>query len=209
SVSGTIIGYDPGGNNKHGLAKLIVKNGKARSISTHTLKTAENIIAFAKQIPDVIGLGVDTLTCWGTGKSGWRPADRWLQEQYAPVQKSVINPNYLSGAMTLNGMAFLISLRTVTPETFVTETHPKVLFWRLVGKKYNYALQKVLMNSKLTELLGITVAATNEHEWDAALSAFATLEGLTKRWGRDLHLLPLKDEHLISPSGITHFCWPD
>ena len=45
--------------------------------------------------------GIDTLLYWETGKSGWRSADRLLRQAYPAVEKSVISPNALYGAMAI------------------------------------------------------------------------------------------------------------
>ncbi len=44
--------------------------------------------------------------------------------------------------MSLNGMTLLVSLRNQRPELFITETHPKVLFWFLEREKYDYENKK-------------------------------------------------------------------
>ncbi len=63
----------------------------------------------------------------------------------------------------------------VEPEqstVFVTETHPKVLFWFLSRASHDYAGRREFMDDVLTRALGTSVAPANDHEWDAALSAF-------------------------------------
>jgi hypothetical protein len=145
TISGTIIGYDPGGNGNHGFAKLVVEKGIVREAKTETLQTTEQVLQVVEGETSLIGLGIDTLTCWSTGKSGWRPADRWLRKSYIEVQKSVISPNGLYGSMVLNGMAVLVLLRTHQPDLFITETHPKILFWFLTHERYDYENKKALI----------------------------------------------------------------
>ena len=176
------------------------------------MKTVEAVIRFVETRPSVAALGVDTLTCWSTGPSGWRPADRWLRDQprYSAVKNSITSPNSLFGAMGLNGMATLVAVRLRHPDTLITETHPKVLYYHLSRQKYDYEHCKTAMDATLAEKLGVTVAPATEHEWDAALSAFAVLEGLGQRWTHDLHRIATADgERLISPCGTTHYFWPD
>jgi hypothetical protein len=209
-LNGVVIGYDPGGRGAHGLAAVLVEGGRPRSISMRTVGTTEEAVAFVEGTSDVIALGVDTLTCWSTGPGGWRPADRWLRERYKEVASSVQSPNYLSGAMVVNGMAFLLAARQRLPEIFVTETHPKVLLFHLAETKYDYVGSKELMDKALARALGVPVAPANEHEWDAALSACAALGGLTGRWKRDLHALSaMPGERIVCPCGATRYCWPD
>ncbi|MBB3059496.1 DUF429 domain-containing protein [Microbulbifer rhizosphaerae] len=136
--SGTIIGYDPGGRNAHGVAALCFTSGELADIQIKTLNTAEQILDFSEKYPDLKAVGIDTLTCWSTGESGWRPADRWLRVKYREVMNSVASPNSLYGSMGINGMSILVALRSQNASLAVTETHPKVLFHALTGKKYNY-----------------------------------------------------------------------
>jgi hypothetical protein len=210
SKSGIVIGYDPGGRDAHGVAELLVEAGRAARLSTITVNTTEEVITRVEATPGVVALGIDTLTCWGTGPGGWRPADHWLRERYPQVAQSVMAPNGLRGSMALNGMALLMAVGPKRPELFVTETHPKVLFWFFAGSRYDYTARKEIMDSALARVLGIRVAPSNEHEWDAALSAFAALEGLSGRWTHDLHRLETRDdERLLLPCGMTHYLWPE
>jgi hypothetical protein len=207
---GVVIGYDPGGNGGHGVAELHFQDREATALTTRSLQTTEDVISTLEDLPSLAALGVDTLTCWGTGVSAWRPADRWLRERYKAVQNSVMTPNGLFGSMGLNGMAVLIAARQKFPDVVITETHPKVLYWQLSSKKYEYQTSKVAMDGVLTAALGISVEAATEHEWDAAVSAFAALSGLLGNWTHDLHALPTeKGERLIRPCGSTHYFWPE
>jgi hypothetical protein len=209
-LSGLVIGYDPGGNGRHGLAELQIEGGAVTQASTHTMKTVEDVIRFLEARPSIAALGVDTLTCWSTGPSGWRPADRWLRVEYEKVQNSITSPNSLFGSMGLNGMAVLMAARQRYPDLLITETHPKVLYYEVSGEKYDYENAKLLMDTFLANRLGVTVVPANEHEWDAALSAFAALEGLAGRWMNDLHRLAAANgERLITPSGETNYYWPE
>ncbi len=209
-INGTIIGYDPGGNDSHGLARLFFNNSLIAEAITETLIDSEQVIRVIENESSLLAVGVDTLTYWSTGRSGWRPADLWLRTRYREVQNSIVNPNNLKGAMALNGMAVLCALRTKRPDIFITETHPKILFWSMTRTRHDYKNNQSLMKEKLIACLGIDILPNNEHEWDAAISAFAALQGLTERWKRDLHEIPCTaGERLITPCGKTHYFWPD
>lgn len=209
-VSGIVIGYDPGGAKAHGIAAVVVEAGKAVSASTTTVSTTEEVVTLVERTPRVIALGIDTLTCWSTGPGGWRPADRWLRDRYGPVAHSVVAPNGLRGSMAVSGMALLMAVRPGLPELFVTETHPKVLFWFLARATYDYVARRQFMDDLLVRVLGISVAPANEHEWDAVVSVFAALQGLSGRWTHDLHTLETRDgARLLTPGGLTHYCWPE
>lgn len=211
-ITGTIIGYDPGGDKNHGLTRLVLKNGSIQEGTTETLDNAEQVIKIAQEQRSLIAVGVDTLTCWSTGKSSWRPADRWLMEKYKEreIKNSIVSPNSLRGAMALNGMALLVSLRNKRPELFITETHPKVLFWFLEREKYDYENKKKLMDKTLMKNIGVRISPTNNHEWDSAISAFAALQSVKGIWKHDLHEMPIAgEERLVSPCGATHYFWPE
>lgn len=207
--TGHVVGYDPGGDGTHGIAVLRVEGGAAAFVTMLTLMTAEDVISHISSLRNLLALGIDTLTCWSTGRCGWRPADRWLRSTYPMAVKSVVSPNGLYGSMGLNGMAVLTAARAQHPAARVTETHPKVLYCHLAGHKYNWANNADEMTNSLVEWLSCPMKPNNDHEWDAALSAHAALEGLTGRWRSDLHRLPVtRNERLVEPAGKTHYYWP-
>jgi hypothetical protein len=208
SVSGVIIGYDPGGLDANGLATLTVVEGKVIGVQTTTVSCAELAIDLVEQAR-VVAIGIDTLTCWSTGPGGWRPADRWLRAKYPAVRNSVMPPNGLAGSMSLSGMALLHAVRAARPKIFVTETHPKVLVYGLTRERHDFAGRRQFMDDLVARLLGTDVLTRNDHEWDAALSAFAALEGVAGRWRLNLHDLPTQPgERIVVPAGATHYCWP-
>lgn len=78
-------------------------------------------------------------------------------------------------------MSVLLAMWGKYPRVIVVETHPKVLYWALEQKKYNYASAKAEMERVLCQAHAATVATANEHEWDAAISAFAAACGVCGR----------------------------
>ncbi len=76
------------------------------------------------------------------------------------------------------------------PQIRVVETHPKVLYWALARRKYSYAASSSDMDAMLGEAIGAECRTSNDHEWDALLSAFAAASGIQGRWTNDLHALP-------------------
>lgn len=205
------IGYDPGGNDKHGVAVLDVEDGRPVHAESALVETAEKAIRwFSNRVEQPAAIGVDTLTCWSTGPSGWRPADRWLKERYPDVQGSVASSNSLYGSMSINGMATLVALREAIPKLLVTETHPKVLHWHMVQRPYDFTSNQQGMLESLAARLGFQFTCASDHEWDAVLSALAAVRGASGQWTRDLHQLPtMPDERLISPCGETKYFWPE
>jgi hypothetical protein len=210
-AEGTYLGYDPGGDGKHGVAVLRIAGGRPVEIDTHLLSTAESVIAFIGSAENVLlGIGIDTLTGWSTGSCGWRPADRWLRKQYPEVRNSVASANSLYGAMAVNGMSVLIALRDRFPNLFVTETHPKVLHWHLRRERYDYVNAAPQMNQVLADQVGISIAPKSDHEWDAAISSIAAYLGGSGQWSHDLHSLPVEEaERLVFPCGPTQYAWPE
>ncbi|MBU1413909.1 hypothetical protein KKC22_20530 [Myxococcota bacterium] len=208
-INGVIIGYDPGGNGKNGVAILEVQSSLPRSVEILTSDNAESVINKISTYSNLIGLGVDTLSCWSTGHSGWRPADLWLRKKYPPVSNSVMSPNTLSGSMGLNGMSVLIEISKCKKTTVLSETHPKVLWFALMDEKYDYDNHSAQMDSYLSEQLGLPIKTQNDHEWDAVISAYALLMGITNKWTLDLHTLPTSNkERIVTPCGKTHYFWP-
>lgn len=208
-LTGVVVGYDPGGNGAHGIAELHIRDGKPTTLEMKTMQATEDVIRFMEDLPSIVALGVDTLTCWCTGSGAWRPADRWLRDHYKEVRNSIVTPNGLFGSMGLNGMAVLVAARQKFPDLLITETHPKVLYWQLSKKKYDYLGCKVAMDQTLANALHLAAAPATEHEWDAAISALAAFEGASGRWHHDLHSLPHETaERIVSPCGRTKYFWP-
>lgn len=209
SFNGSVLGYDPGGNNSHGIAIAKFLNGKLVNIDVKTLSTAEDVIQYAEAIEDLKLLGIDTLTMWSTGESGWRPADRWLKAKYKAITHSIASANSLFGSMGLNGMSLLVSLRAKYPDLQITETHPKVLYFELSKQKYDYTSNWRDMDQSLGLLLDTPIATKNDHEWDAVVSVYAAYMGFTGQWSNNLHALPtLKNERLVKVCGNSSYWWP-
>ena len=210
-MTGTLIGYDPGGNSHHGLAILRVEAGQPSALAIETCVTVEEVLRRVEPIEDLLGAGVDTLTCWSTGPSGWRPADRWMRQQYpADVARSVTSPNSLYGSMSLSGMSVLCTLRQLDPTLPISETHPKVIHSVLWGCRYNYVRDAQGMDNTLAAVLGLAIHTANDHEWDAAVAAYSMLSALRGDWRYDLHqLAPGPDERILMPCGPTQYVWPE
>ena len=157
-MTGTVVGYDPGGNGNHGFARATVRDGDIVCVTTKTLQTAKDVVRSILEIESLLGLGIDTLTCWSAGRSGWRPADRWLRQQFLAVKPAIVAPNSLFGAMSVNGMAVQVTVRQALPDIFVTETHPKVLYYARCKQRYDYSGSNAsAMNACLSCWLGFDV----------------------------------------------------
>ena len=207
--SGVIAGYDPGGNGGHGFAISEFDNGKCASLQIETLADAEAVLTKLQGTDALNAIGIDTLAAWATGPSGWRPADLWLRREYPSILPSIVSPNGLYGSMGLNGMAVLTSIRKIYPQSSVTETHPKVLYWALTETRYDYSQNSAGMDAKLSDWLDYGVETNNDHEWDAVVSILAALQGLKGVWSHDLFKEPLDDcGRLVFPAGEANYWWP-
>jgi hypothetical protein len=212
----TALGYDPGGDGRHGVAAIQTATGEAPRAEVATVATVEHAVAWlVERLPRDprarVAIGIDTLTMWSTGSAGWRPADAWLRARYPAVVKSVAAPNSLFGSMPIGGLAALVSVRERRPNLIVSETHPKVLYFALAGTRYAFdATADSPMRVALRQWTGIDdLAPLDDHQWDALVSAWAVREGASGRWPLDLHDLPTRDgERLVRPCGPTHFYWP-
>lgn len=168
-------------------------------------------------------MGVDTLTYWGCEDNGRREADFYLRNEYNAVHPSVMSPSRLSGAMLLPGAIVLLRLRARDQAFYVTETHPKVLFHALTDKEKIYKevdLDK--RNGWLGEIMGMAdrkPACSDDHQWDALISAWAAYRGYASKRGR-AHWRNLVDEQekskegqhkseIVYPAGCVEYRWPN
>lgn len=155
-MTGCFLGYDPGGSagtvrsgiaSGNGVAAIQVQSGAITKMRTCTKNSALDVLQwFRREVGTcygpVLGIGIDTLTCWSGHAGGLRGADYALRCAYPEARKSVLSPNGLMGAMTLNGMFVLRRLRGpdsdfyMGDDLYVTETHPKVLHQALFREKY-------------------------------------------------------------------------
>ena len=206
----TILGYDPGGNGKHGVAGLSVDDSYAPlNIIVQTKGTIDEVIQWFLGHDNVCGIGIDTLTKWATSHSGWRPADHWLRNTYPAVAPSVVSPNALYGSMVIGGMAVKSWFFNKHPNAVISETHPKVLYFALRNQRHDWANAAPGMTDFLSGRLGIRCEFENDHEFDSALSCFAVLEFLRGHWQHDLHAAI--DDRCgpdIEPFGKSIYAWP-
>lgn len=211
------LGYDPGGDGRHGVAALRLAEGGARVVGAEvaTLTTTEQAIAWLQaRLPKDddarAAIGIDTLTVWSMGPAGWRPADRWLRSKYPEAAKSIAAPNSLFGAMVINGMAAIVRLREHAPALVVSETHPKVLYLALTGERHSFKSERARITARLCEWIGVEqIPIADDHQWDALVSAYAVRQGVLGAWQGDLHTRPTSDgEALVRPAGASSFFWP-
>lgn len=206
-----VLGYDPGGNGSHGVAMLAYERGAVRQARCHTCRSVEDAIAWFEGLSVLpAAIGVDTLTCWSSGTSGWRPADIWLRQRYPEARASIASPNSIYGSMSVGGMTLLLTLKSVFPDILITETHPKVLYKALSGRRYDFVADRPAMLELLSRSYGVSAHCKNDHEWDALISAVVAFHASSGVWSRDLHQLDVAEgSRLIKPCGETSYFWPE
>lgn len=237
-LTGCYLGYDPGGNDGHGIASFRVdESGRITEPRSDTRRTVQGVLDWFRETVGDLGsvraVGIDTLTYWSSLESGWREADQWLRERYAKASASVVALNSMYSSMSVNGMFVLLKLRELCPGVDVTETHPKVLHFALTDslyptrKKENGKFsetrkqfeQRVFvdspdLNRRLAEWMGVEVGALpkkpkNSHEWDALISAWAALHAKSRSWKTDLVSREKDGDHLHFPVAGVQYRWPD
>jgi hypothetical protein len=218
-----VIGYDPGGNNAHCVASLEVWKETGRwipvSLEMKPAQTLHDVVAWVEDTcrdGRIVAAGIDTLTEWNSGRSGFRPADLWLRRTYREVARQVIPPAALFGAMAVNGAAFLMMLqpRFRSDATMITEAHPKVCAFALTGRRYVFADDRTSLEAWLLEQLDVSGSTEiwfgeKDHCFDAGMAVLAALRGLNGDWRLDLHDLPDADQSgRVLFCGRTHYWWP-
>ena len=75
------LGYDPGGEGKHGVVSVrIARDGTHCDMEADRLADATNVRAWLRERPTAVALGIDTLLAWSW--SGSRPCDNRLRKRY-------------------------------------------------------------------------------------------------------------------------------
>lgn len=225
----TVFGYDPGGNGNHGVATLQVevRRGRVRPVGKLSLvdfaclsDVTHALDHFASN--GKVALGVDTLTRWNSGRSGFRPADDWIREHDPRRMSSVVSPNGMRGSMAVNGAALIRHADTTYPSQIelLTEAHPKVLAGALHPARTDwYRSGRRAKRNSLCAWFEVPdgeiddQSLSGDHAYDAALAALAAYAGLSGKWTKDLHQLNDEDAECgssISIAGIEdHFYWPE
>jgi len=196
------LGFDPGGAHKFGVALL-----DGERLIASTVSTVDDAVEWSVKIcgsRQPVAAGIDTLLHWATAKSGMRPCDLHLRDRYRPVRNSVMAPNSLYGAMAIGGMALAMRLREVWSEIMLNETHPKVLLHELKVQRYNSESVATAIKQFMDRAGCTDGGIQGEHQFDAALSAWATREGLENNWED----LAEDKQGLLFPVGPVRYLWP-
>jgi hypothetical protein len=217
-----VIGYDPGGNDAHGLAVVDVQRSDSgwltERLRVTTARSVADAIAWLSDAcadGTIVAVGVDTLTEWSSSASGFRPADLWLRKTYPAVRNSVMSPNSILSSMTVSGAAFLTLLapRFRADAAMVTEAHPKVCYYALTGARHTWSADKARMAKWLVDELAVETSGdltdADDNLFDAGLAALAALRGANREWTLDLHALDAPGgDTRVRFCGPTRFWWP-
>ncbi len=196
------LGFDPGGiEHRFGAAVLDGDRLAASHVASVDEAMAWAIGACGGRAPSAAG--IDTLLHWATSKGGWRPCDLWLRAKYPRVRGSVMSPNGLFGSMSIGGVALALRLRQVWPDIVLNETHPKVLLHALGAERYRPETSAAIIQW-LMDRARCSGTIEGDDEFDAALSAWATREGLANGWGDIVGA----GASLLFPAGAVLYLWP-
>lgn len=130
-TSDAFLGYDPGGEDRFGLA--MINGSRTKFATVSSIKEAVDWSVAVCDGREPKAAGIDTILHWGSGRNGFRIADKWLRKKYPKVTRSVMAPNSLYGAMTIGGVGLAIELKKRWPKLSLNETHPKILYHALTG----------------------------------------------------------------------------
>lgn len=200
------IGCDPGGKAAFGIAGIARGLVLFRKLCNFVDDAVRSVDAELARNPEmhIAGIGIDAPLWWSSGEAGWRMADRRIQRKYGLGSGRVQSVSSLRGAAIAQGPLFALHMRRKFPNSWITETHPKVQFTEAMNKrKRNEILHSIIDQNAVNDV--------NEHERDAILSAIAAYMGQQGRWSCDLVRQRYTCE--VFPFGIeladVHYAWPE
>lgn len=189
------LGYDPGGNRRHGVAAARVASDGAFESEPETclLADAEEVCRWVSEHhAEASGLCIDTLLAWSY--KGGRKCDTSLRKHYSKQQQSVIPQNSLRSAMTINGV--LVAQHARHLGLRLLESHPKLVLH--LCRKDPEAQEFLDWHAGLKR--------SEDHEADALVAAWCASRWAFGRWGVDLYTV---GEDLFFPAGTAAYPWPE
>lgn len=204
------LGFDPGGLKGFGVSIYDAANLSMKCATVSSVdEAAEWAMRSSADTP--VAAGIDTLLFWQSTPSGWRGADEFLRAKYPECRNSVISANGLYGSMSVQGAVLAGRLRQIWPGIFLTETHPKVLWTAL---RFNRPYPRNLADKRAidewvdrAQLSDLDFA--DDHQLDAALSAWAAEKGHSGAWPRDLSEIRAAKQQAENISVVpdVRYCW--
>jgi len=195
-----VFGYDPGGENKSGVA--LIGKGIASAATLTGVNACLEWLTRELGNRTLEAAGIDAPLTWSTNETGLRPMDQYLRARYPNAKNSILATNSIYGSAAVQGPAMAIRLCERWPGVTINETHPKVLLYALKGRAWNHDLDAWLRGEA-----GASVEIHNDHEADAILSAIVTRNALTGAWTCE-DLAKLADGAMVQPCGEVFYYWP-
>ena len=127
-------------------------------------------------------------------------ADRWIRALPGVVSQTVMSANSLQGAAISQGLMFVVRLREQFGPVPITETHPKALL-QATG----------MCEARFVTQYSVSSDHSNQHEFDAVVSAVAAREGFEDRWTFDLTERRNRSEQDPADFWLApvHYFWPE
>ena len=211
----SFLGYDPGGDGKHGVASVcIASDGSLGDLRTDCLRDATEVRDWLRDQALPAALGIDTLLAWSLngghphGRKSGRACDIALRNRYPAYSNTVVAQNSLYSAMTINGV--LIAMAGCEEGLPLVESHPKLLIraaqhadpeMRLLFERYEE------MTRHSPGRGGVT-----DHEADAVIAAWCASRRYFGRWSVDLYDIDSNSDDsddLVFPAGKAVYPWPE
>ena len=201
------LGYDPGGANRHGVAKADIAPDGAFLVEpeTRVLNHAGEVSDWIRENSSAKAFGVDTLLAWSW--LGHRACDSALRAHYHLMSQTVIPQNSLYSAMTINGILAALSAHRAGMQ--LVETHPKLLL--------RAALNKDPEGAELARRHGVMLEGASKKKIkqkreaddmaDALIAAWSASRWFFKRWENDLYTSFSDD--MTFPAGPAVYPWPE
>jgi hypothetical protein len=230
-MKGTVLGYES--DCKLHIAALTVDTDRIVGCEFHKFHSPHDAVAHFVERPRPLGIGVHDTLAYGPGREGWRPADFWIDEapfyQRDPHDEFPFYWGPFQSTHSVNGLALLLAMRKRWPELPASETSPNDCCRHLnCSSKWPSLKDRIELLARWMKM--DLQADVDEHQWHAAMSAFAMRKGLRGDWTIDLHRLTreagegsqwtsedgeeawlnpaLSYDALLFPAGPVAFYWP-
>ena len=195
------LGYDPGGEGKHGVAAAYIsKDGTfSDEPKTETLADANEVIEWFHRHSSVAAFGVDTLLAWSATVK--RVCDDALRSHYQ--SSSVVAQNSLYSAMTINGI--IVAQDASKLSLPLVESHPGVVINNVILKQKDSSPGNAAICERYEKL-----RETKKHAADALVAAWCASQWIFGHWKVNLYEVhPNKQPGLIFPAGKAVYPWPE
>ena len=206
------LGYDPGGDGKHGVAAVrIAEDGSLEVPETDCLRDAADVMRWLRRQANPRALGIDTLLAWSPGgkpgRASGRACDIALRHRYPEHVKSVIAQNSLYSAMTINGI--IVAMEAQNLGLPIVESHPKLL----ISAANNSDPEMTALCETYHRICQRRTDPKNaDHEADAVVAAWSVSRHIYRKWTTDLYDIDKNCKNsgnLLLPAGEAAFPWPE